>query len=319
MLGTIINMRQLILIFFTYPILFVSCNSQHQNSYKDGYVTVSKGVELYYEKVGDGQEIIIIPSGMYYSPIFKQLASPDRTLIIYDQRGRGKSTSIIDSTQLGWKYEVEDIESIRKHLNFEMINIIGWSYSGAIAAMYAKTFPQVTSRIVLIGPMPIKKVPYWEEYLRTSQSRRPDDYDSRIQLIQNNFEQSGELERYIKDYYQQSHQLLLVNKSIIETFRDDFYSCPNERPDIMWGSTFPTIIASFGDWDFTDQLDGLAAKTLIIQGTYDAVPMESAKEWNTAIPNSRLWVIDEVGHMPFVEKPKEVLSGIDGFLNGNLD
>jgi len=299
--------------------VFMNCTSPRDISYKDGYINISDGIELYYEKIGDGPEKIIIPSGMYYSPIFKQLANSDRTLIIYDQRGRGKSTSIIDSTQLGWRHEVEDIESIRKHLNFEMINIIGWSYSGAIAAMFAKTFPQVTNRIILIGPMPVKKVPYWEEFLRTLQSREPDDYDNKIQLIQSNFEQSGDLESYIRDYYKQSHQLLMVDKSIIETFRGDFYNCPNERPDIMWGFTFPTLIATFGDWDFTDQLVGLAAKTLIIQGTYDAVPMESAKEWNTVIPNSRLWVIDEVGHMPFVEKPKEVLSGINGFLNSKLD
>lgn len=309
-------MKQLLLIIIIGSIVFVNCTSQNEISYEDGYLYISDGHKLYYEKIGSGPEVILIPGGMYYSPIFKQLANADRTLIIYDQRSRGKSSSIKDSSQLGWTKEVDDIESIRQHFDFKTISIIGWSYSGAIATLYAKNFPESTNRLILIGPMPIKRVPYWDVFLQTSQSRRTNDYDYKIQSIKGNFERTGNLERYIKDYYQQSHQLLLFDTSITETFRKDFYTCPNERPDIMWGFTFPTIINSFGDWDFTSELSELALPTLIIHGIYDPVPVESSKEWKTILQNSRLWLINDVGHMPFVEKQKEVLSGINDFLNG---
>ena len=307
-------MKQSLLIIIIGSIFFVNCTSRNDIFYEDGYIPISDGHSLYYEKVGDGSKVILISSGMYYSPIFKKLASPERTLIIYDQRARGKSSSINDSTQLGWKKEVDDIESIRKHFDFKTINIIGWSYSGAIATLYARKFPKSTNKLVLIGPMPIKKVPYWEEFLQTSQSRKMNDYDEKLQLIRDIFEQSGDLERYIKDYYKQSHQLLLFDKSITESFREDFYNCTNERPNIMWGFTFPTTIKSFGDWDFTNQLSELAAPTLIIHGTYDPIPLNSSKEWSMMIPNSHLWVIENVGHMPFVEKTDEVMSRINNFL-----
>lgn len=300
----------------TCSMLFMNCKSSPEISYEDGFVAVSDGLQLYYEKFGDGPENIVVPSGMYLSPIFKQLASPDRTLIIYDQRGRGKSSAVSDSMQLGWKQEIRDIESLREHFKFDTIDLIGWSYSGAIAALYAKRYPQKVNRVVQIGPMMTRKIPYWKAYIDTIQSRKVADFDEKNQELLDNFEKSGDLETYIRGYYKFFHLPLLFNKNTKESFREDFYSCQNERPDIMWHFTFPAIISSFGNWNFNGQFGDLKIPVLIIQGTYDPVPLASAKEWNASLPNSKLWIIKDVGHLPFMEKPDEVLSGIDTFLKG---
>ena len=65
----------------------------------EGYVTVDEGVELRYKTIGDGPEAVIIPAAVYMEYEFEKLADESRTLILYDQRGRGKSSAIADASQ----------------------------------------------------------------------------------------------------------------------------------------------------------------------------------------------------------------------------
>ena len=52
---------------------------------KEGYVTTKDGVRLFYQKIGDGPRIVIIPNAVYLFNSFKYLAK-DRTAIFYDLR-----------------------------------------------------------------------------------------------------------------------------------------------------------------------------------------------------------------------------------------
>ena len=57
---------------------------------------------------------------------FDELAN-DFTLIFYDQRGSGRSSFIVDSTTINHKDFVEDMGFSQMKLNFEKIDIIGYS------------------------------------------------------------------------------------------------------------------------------------------------------------------------------------------------
>ncbi len=79
--------------------LLAGCTKQADRPTK-GYVQVAPGVEIYFEQVGDGPEVVVIPGGMYLREEFAVLANPARTLLFLDQRGRGRSSQIADSNQL---------------------------------------------------------------------------------------------------------------------------------------------------------------------------------------------------------------------------
>ena len=54
----------------------------------------------------------------------------------------------------------------------------------------------------------------------------------------------------------------------------------------------------------------------MIHGDKDFIPVETAREWATTMPNARLFVMRGYGHFPYMEAPKPFFTAVDEFLNG---
>ncbi len=301
---------------FLVAILCLGCASGKLPQEDKGFIVGDQGHRIFFEKFGDGPQKILIPGGMYLSPTFRSLANDDRTIVLYDQRGRGKSSAIHDTSMIGWQGELDDIEAIRRHFRFDRLSYVGWSYSGAIAALYAEAYPDRVDRIVLVGPLPPRKDPHYYSYQKTWNSRRDSSHARQMAAVATAFKESGDLVSYIRDSYKLLHGPMLYRKDAVETFREDFFTCENERPDLMWGRHFPTLIASFGDWNFGNLREGINCPALIIHGDYDEIPLAASREWHEIIPDSRLFVLEEAGHLPFFDRPSILFSTIDKFLAG---
>lgn len=295
----------------------LSCSQQESYTISEGLLRTQDGIELYYQKVGEGPEVIIIPGGMYLSYEFKRLAAENRTLVFYDQRGRGRSEAINDKSKLGIRYELSDLESIRTYFGFERVSLIGCSYSGAVVVLYAVEHPDLVKRIVQIGPIPPRKEPYFNQFMSTLSSRRDSSELALLNDIYNKFQKTGNLEEYIRDHYEVAHKALKYDPEKEEHFRPDFFTLENERPDKVWNVVLPTIIESFGNWDFRDELSNITIPVLTVHGDYDAIPLESAREWSSSLPNNRLLVVHNAGHLPWLERPSTIFHALDTFLGGD--
>jgi pimeloyl-ACP methyl ester carboxylesterase len=119
----------------------------------DGYVTMQDGVRLYFEKVGPGPKAVIIPNGFHLLEDFRQLAEW-RTLIFYDVRNRGRSDTVTAPAKLarGIQQDVDDLEAVRRHFRINQADVIGHSYIGLMAALYAMKYAARVGRVVQIGP-----------------------------------------------------------------------------------------------------------------------------------------------------------------------
>jgi proline iminopeptidase len=76
---------------------------------------------------------------------------------------------------------------------------------------------------------------------------------------------------------------------------------------VFWG-----VVMQMMSLDIRAGLEKLKAPVLVIHGKQD--PLESAAEVHATFPGSRLVVIDEAGHFPWLEKPAEVYGPLDAFL-----
>ena len=70
-----------------------------QSKIEEGYVPVEDGIRLFYRKVGDGGDTVVVPLGFYLYEDFKRLAS-NRTVIFYDMRNRGRSSAVSDGEKI---------------------------------------------------------------------------------------------------------------------------------------------------------------------------------------------------------------------------
>src|SRR5215813_10564424 len=104
-----------------------------------GHIVVNDGVSLFFESAGDDGNPLVILNGFCLFQDFKYLAE-NRTVIALDLRSRGRSDYIADLSKLmrGVEQDADDIELVRRHFGFGTVDLLGHSYTGIIAILYAQ-------------------------------------------------------------------------------------------------------------------------------------------------------------------------------------
>ena len=120
-----------------------------------GHLPVSGGHQIYYEQHGKGRPIVVLHGGPGGGGMSQTvLSSIDLTawcVILFDQRGCGKSTpfgSLVHNTT--WDL-VDDIEALRCHFGFDAWFVTGGSWGTTLALAYAETHPTRVTGLLLRG------------------------------------------------------------------------------------------------------------------------------------------------------------------------
>src|SRR6185503_16281062 len=118
----------------------------------DGYVTTDDGVRLYFESIGAGARLLLIPNGPPFLEQLRPLAAT-RTIVAFDARNRGRSDRMTDEARLArvLDLEVEDIDAVRRHFGAADVDLLGHSYEGLVAILYAMRFPAHVERVIQIN------------------------------------------------------------------------------------------------------------------------------------------------------------------------
>ncbi len=277
----------------------------------EGYVTVDEGVELRYKTIGDGPEAVIIPAAVYMEYEFERLADESRTLILYDQRGRGRSSAVADASQINMDFEIADLEALRQHLGKEKVSLIGWSYLGGLVILYANQYPEHVNRIVQIGPIS-PTYDLFMQYIST-----PIDNESMAQLkkLQDEGLDKSDPERFCTEFWSIYMERIFFDPDKIGLMRSDKCKCKNEMPNNVT-MQLGAIIGALGEWDWRELAQGLDAPVLTIHGDSDTLPLEGSRIWVSSLRNARLLFVREAGHLPFVEQPEVFYQAVDTFLKG---
>ena len=90
--------------------------------------------------------------------IMRRYHDPSRyRIVLFDQRGCGRSTphaSLVDNTT--W-HLVEDIERLREHLGIERWQVFGGSWGSTLALAYAQAHPERVTELVLRGIFTLRR------------------------------------------------------------------------------------------------------------------------------------------------------------------
>ncbi len=124
--------------------------------FDSGYLPVSDLHTLYYEQSGnpDGKPVVVLHGGPGGSsePTQRRYFDPARyRIVLFDQRGGGRSTPHAELVENTTWHLVEDIERLRRHLGIERWQVFGGSWGSALALAYAQTHPDRATELVLRG------------------------------------------------------------------------------------------------------------------------------------------------------------------------
>lgn len=275
--------------------------------------TTTTGVPLYWVAYGPAgvSPLLVLHGGPgahhdYLLPQMLELAR-DRELVFYDQRGGGRSKSE-DKEPVTAQLLVEDLALFIKERGLDPLSLVGYSFGGLIALLYAIDAPKLDApaprRIVLIDPAPATR--QYRTRFEAEFARRQAGPD--VEKLRAELETSGLREADPDEYRQRRFELSVAG----------YFADPRNASDLtpfrVMGRIQKSVWDSLGDFDLTDRLRDVDAPTLVVHARQDPIPLESSREVADALPNGRLVVIEESGHVPYVEQPKVLFDAIDGFL-----
>jgi proline iminopeptidase len=113
------------------------------------------GTELGYRVLGEGPQLVCLPGGPGRAAQYLGgLGGLDesRRLVLLNLRGVGSSADPADPATLRVDRQVEDVESLRMHLGLTRMDLLAHSAGAVLATLYAATYPQHVSRLVLVTP-----------------------------------------------------------------------------------------------------------------------------------------------------------------------
>jgi proline iminopeptidase len=92
--------------------------------------------------------------------IHKNIAA---SVICFDQRGVGKSSSLSGGRGITMDLLLDDIDAIKKTYDLQKIHLVGHSWGGILAQLYAQKAPESVSSMVLLSPTTVSQASDWQK------------------------------------------------------------------------------------------------------------------------------------------------------------
>ena len=279
---------------------------------------VSELHELYVEESGnpDGQPVVFVHGGPGggTDPWQRQFFDPARyRIVLFDQRGCGKSTPHAELTDNTTWHLVADMEAIRRHLGIVRWTVFGGSWGSTLALAYAIAHPDSVMALILRGIFLVRPSEIRWFYQEGSNWVFPDLWESYRDHIP-----AAERHDMVAAYYRRltspdaavraeaarvwsiwegATSKLYVDPGMIERYGGGAFADAFARIECHYfthNGFFDTdnwLIENIG------RVREAGIPGIIIQGRYDMVcPAKSAWDLHRAWPEARLSIIADAGH-----------------------
>jgi pimeloyl-ACP methyl ester carboxylesterase len=201
------------------------------------------GIKLYYELHGAGKPLVLLHGGLgaieMFGPTLPALAK-GRQVIAVDLQGHGRTADI--DRPLSVELMADDIAALIKHLGLQRADVMGYSLGGGVALLTAIRHPDVVNKLVIVST-PFRRNGFYPDILN-----------------------------------QQGQVTAAAAEAMKQTPMYQMYASLAPRPE-DWGRLLGKIGEAMKlDFDFSNQIKGIKATTLVMAGDADIFPPAHAVE-----------------------------------------
>lgn len=275
----------------------------------DGFVDIGSN-SLYYKSIGSGEPILVLHGGpgldhQHLLPYIEKLGNK-YNVILYDQRGSGRSKGPVNSTTINMRNFIEDIEVLRRFFNIKKLNLLGGSWGGILAMFYSIKYPRKLNSLILNSTFGSSD--FFQSVIKCK--RTPDD----VKLLES-IEQSEDYKQkdpksmedyfrvYFKAHFVDQSLVSKINLTVTKRTAENYYKVTN----YIW--------ESIGNFNLHESLKVIQCPTLVIHGLFDSTPIEAAYKIHESIDNSELKIFTKSGHWIFIEEEQKFNLVVGEFLS----
>ncbi|MFO0576640.1 MAG: prolyl aminopeptidase [Polyangia bacterium] len=284
--------------------------------YRTGFLRVSPVHELYFEESGNpsGFPALFLHGGpgsgtepsqrRFFDPTFYRI-------VLFDQRGAGKSRPLASLEENTTWHLVQDIEALRQHLGIERFLVFGGSWGSTLALAYAETHPERVAGLVLRGIFLMSQRELHWFYQSGASAIFPDAWEDFVRAIPED-ERGDLMHAYSRrllsdDAHERRHAAhawslwearcsrLYEDPALIERFTGENFALSFARIENHY---FAHRGFFRSDYQLVEDVHKIRhIPTVIVQGRYDIVcPMENAWMLHRAWPEADFRVVPDAGH-----------------------
>jgi len=272
---------------------------------RTGWLIVQDGARIYIETAGRGVPILLVHgwtmSGRFWCRQLDGLSDRFQVVTV-DLRAHGNSSKTLEGHTMG-RY-AEDIQEVITALNLEKVVLAGWSLGGPVVLEYYRRFgARKLSAMALVEMTPFPFSPEgWNAHaLRGYQF---DGMQASFRAVEEDRNAFGK--RFIHSMFKNGH----APPEVLVWMLHEYLKTPT-----------PAALAVYSDYvmgDYTDVLKDVSVPSLAIYGDSNHLCFgpETGRYVADQIPDCRLEILEQSGHMPFYEQPEAFNSVLVGLILG---
>jgi proline iminopeptidase len=284
-----------------------------------GFLRVSPLHTIYFEQSGNpnGKAVLFVHGGPGGATSHKQRRYFDPNayrIILFDQRGCGKSlphACLEENTT--WKL-VEDMEALRKHLSVDRWQLFGGSWGSTLSLAYAEIYPERVAELILRGIFLLRKSEISWFYQSGANNIFPDAWEEYVGCIPRDEHEDLLLAYYRRltgadaearqraaaawSRWEMATSFLVPQEDYIRRADNDNFAAAFSRIECHYfvnGGFF------FPEGQLLDEIGKIRhIPGVIVQGRYDVVcPMRTAWDLHRAWPEADFKLVPAAGHSAY--------------------
>ena len=271
------------------------------------------GFQIHYEVHGSGPVLMVVTNswGFNVGGLRGVLGGLEEglTMVYFDPRGMGESGPISQESDMGLAAVRADFDALRHHLGLDKVNALGWSNGAGNLIYLAAEYPESLDKAIflhgtasfteqdmaaLAGKYP-EMMQQWQDYMQMAANPEVPDEEKTAAMR----------ELWLHRWFPVS----AADREAAPALLDQAF----RNAELNWA------YAAYANqetpvFDARDRLPLITARSLVIAGTHDTIPVAKAEELHAGLADSELLVFESSGHFSPLEEPDRFTAAIFDFL-----
>jgi proline iminopeptidase len=268
------------------------------------------GGEIWYKVTGTGAAtpVILLHGGpgfsSYYLKPLEELGN-DRKVVRYDQLGGGKSSGLTDTAKMNIAHFVAELDSLRAHLGYDKVHLVGHSWGTILGLEYYRAHPQHVASLTLASAA--LDIPQWERHATALLKTLPDSMQRAVKTreAEKKFD-APDYQAALAAFYEKYVWLRPVKADLDSTMQQMNAGIYN----YMQGPSEFTITGTLKKYDATPFLKSVKVPTLFTVGDVDEADQVTIRKHAAMVPGAKITVIPGAAHMTTWDNPQAMIAAV---------